>query len=131
MSLPVTVYFSRFPEMIKLATTTSSSTCHLSAALKSLFSRYGIPSDNVISDNHGPQYIYASQEFCDFAKEYDFKHTTSSPHFPQSNGHAESAVQTAKNLLKASKDPHICMSSLSYQSECEFYQGKTTNVYMS
>ena len=100
-------YFSRFPEVIKLATTTSSSVI---SALKSLFSRYGIP-EEVISDN-GPQ--YASQEFCDFAKEYGFKHTTSSPHFPQSNGHAERAVQTAKNLLKGSKDPH--MSLLSYRS---------------
>ena len=100
-------YFSRYPEVIKLMSTTSSGVI---SVLKSLFSRYGIP-EEVISDN-GPQ--YASQEFCNFAKKYSFKHTTSSPHFPQSNGHAERAVQTSKKLLKGSTDPY--MSLLSYQS---------------
>ena len=54
-------YFSRYPEVIKLMSTTSSVVI---SVLKSLFSRYGIP-EEVISDN-GPQ--YASQEFCNFAK---------------------------------------------------------------
>ena len=100
-------YFSRYPELIKLMFTTSSGVI---SVLKSLFSRYDIP-EEVISDN-GPQ--YASQEFCNFAKKYSFKHTTSIPHFPQSNGHAERAVQTAKKLLKGSTDPY--MSLLSYRS---------------
>ena len=97
-----TDYFSRYPEVIKLTTTTSSS---IISALKSIFARYGIP-EEVLSDN-GPQ--YSSQEFRDFAKEYNFKHTTSSPHFPQSNGHAERAVQTAKKLLKGSTDPYLSL----------------------
>ena len=100
-------YFSRFPEVIKLTSTTSAS---IISALKSIFSRYGIP-EEVVSDN-GPQ--YSSHEFRDFAKEYNFNHTTSSPHFPQSNGHAERAVQTAKKLLKGSDD--LYLSLLSYRS---------------
>ena len=44
-------YFSRYPKVIRLTTTTSSSVI---AALKSVFSRHWIP-ETVISDN-GPQY---------------------------------------------------------------------------
>ena len=105
--LLVVDYFSRFPEVIKLTSTTAQS---IIVALKSLFARYGIPQE-VISDN-GPQ--YPSQEFADFAKQYVFKHTTSSPHFPQSNGQAERGVKTVKKLLKGVDDP--CMALLSYRS---------------
>lgn len=38
--------------------------------------------------------------FRDFAKEYDFKYITNSPHFPQSNGFIESKVKAIKNTLK-------------------------------
>ena len=100
-------YFSRYPEVVKLTTTTTVSVI---TDLKSIFSRYGIP-EEVVSDN-GPQ--YASQALSDFAQEYGFRHTTSSPHFPRSNGHVERAVQTVKRLLKGSKDPY--MSLLSYRS---------------
>jgi len=65
-------------------------------ALKSHFSRHGIP-DILISDN-GPQ--YASEEFRSFAQEWEFKHLTSSPYYPKSNGKAESAVKTCKSLLR-------------------------------
>ena len=100
-------YFSRFPEVSKLTSTTSQS---IISVLKTLFSRFGIPGE-VVSDN-GPQ--YGSQEFADFAKTYDFKHTTSSPHFPQSNAHAERAMQTVNKLLKGATDPHLAL--LSYRS---------------
>ena len=65
----------------------------------------------VVSDN-GPQ--YSSKAYADFAKEYQFKHVTSSPYHPQSNGEAERAVGTIKNLLKKEKDPYLAI--LSYRS---------------
>ena len=51
----------------------------------------------LVSDN-GPQ--FASSEFADFAKEWGFQHTTSSPHYPRSNGLAESSVKVVKGLMK-------------------------------
>ena len=92
-------YYSKWIEVAKLDNLTSGNIiCHL----KSQFVRYGIP-DELISDN-GPQ--YASSAFTDFSKSYGFVHTTSSPRFPQTNGEAEGAVQTIKNLLKKAQDPY-------------------------
>ena len=100
-------YFSRYPEVIKLTSTTSS---NIISALKSIFSRHGIP-ETLVSDN-GPQ--YSSREFTAFAKSYDFCHITSSPYFAQSNGQAERTVKTMKKLLKTSDDHYMAL--LSYRT---------------
>ena len=78
--------------------------------MSSIFARHGIP-ETVITDN-GPQ--YSSEMFKEFAREYGFVHVTSSPHFPQSNGEAERAIRTVKNLLKKPYDPYLAM--LGYRS---------------
>ena len=97
-------YFSRYPEVIQLTSTTSAAVIR---ALKSVFSRHGIP-----ETVHGPQ--YSSQEFARFASSYEFKHITSSPRFPQRNGQVERTVQTVKRLLKRSNDPYLAL--LSYRA---------------
>ena len=97
-------FFSRYPEVIKLRTTTSSS---IIEAVKAVFSRHGIP-ETVLSDN-GPQ--FSSMEFAKFASDYSFHHIPSSLHFPQSNGLAERTVQIVKNLLKGSSDPYLAILS--------------------
>ena len=81
--------------------------------LKKIFARFGVP-DEVVSDN-GSQYsntrnlFSTTHEFKQFAEEWGFRHTTSSPEHPQSNGAAERAVQTAKRIFKKAaadkKDP--------------------------
>nr|XP_054753936.1 uncharacterized protein K02A2.6-like [Lytechinus pictus] len=77
--------------------------------LKGQFVRFGIP-DQLITDN-GPQ--FTADEFKRFARKWQFEHTTSSPHYPQSNGKAESSVKVAKSLLKKAKtagsDPYLSL----------------------
>lgn len=88
--------------MLKNSTTSSSVIVHI----KSVFARHGVP-DEVMSDN-GPQ--FHCKEFTEFAKQWGFMHTVSSPLFPQSNGLAERSVQTVKRLLKKAlaegRDPY-------------------------
>lgn len=102
-------YFSNFFEIDELQHETSGAVIK---KLKGQFARYGIP-DTVISDN-GPQ--FASQQFRDFAKEWDFEHRTSSPYNSQANGTAEAAVKVAKRLLKTCRqnkeDPKIGLLNL-------------------
>ena len=100
--LLVADYFSRYLEVQTLTTTTSASVIR---ALKAIFSRHGIPA--VLMSDNGPQ--YSSQEMKDFANLYNFKHVTSSPHYPQSNGMAERMVKTAKSLLEKSADPYLAL----------------------
>ena len=67
---------------------------------KAQFARHGVPM-TVHSDN-GPQ--FSSRDFKAFAQSWGFTHKTSSPMHPQSNGKAESAVKTAKTIMKRARD---------------------------
>ena len=60
------------------------------------FSEYGIPF--IIRSDNGP--CYSSQEFKTFLQDLQVTHHTSSPHYPQSNGMAESMVKVSKNLIE-------------------------------
>ena len=93
--LLVVNYFSHYPEVIKLSSTTSS---NIIALLKTIFAQHGIP--EVLRTDNGPQ--YAAKEFAVFAKTYRFQHVTSSPRFPQSNGQVERMVQAIKGMRKNS-----------------------------
>ena len=91
--LVVVDYYSQFIEVCTMTSTTSKAVIN---HMKAMFARHGTPCE-LMSDN-GPQ--FASQEFQNFAKDWDFRHTTSSPHYPQSNGLAENAVKIVKNLIR-------------------------------
>lgn len=96
--------YSRYIEVAKLDRLSAE---EVIKHTKSVFARHGIP-EIVMSDN-GPQ--YSSQEYAEFARTYQFKHITSSPHYPQSNGEAERAVGTVKSLLKKNMDPYLALLS--------------------
>ena len=100
-------YFSRYPEVIKLNSTTSQAVI---SSLKSIFSHHGIPTV-LVSDN-GPQ--FDSRDMKEFASTYGFQHITSSPYYPQSNGLAERMVNTVKSLLRDTSDSYLAL--LSYRA---------------
>ena len=56
-----------------------------------------------MSDN-GPPAV-----FKEFATQYGFTDTTSSPQFPEANGAAERAVRTIKDLLNKCDDPYLAI----------------------
>ena len=90
--LPIVDYYSRFPILHKLSSTTSRV---LIQEMKAVFAELGVPS--VIVSDGDPQYTAA--EFQDFTKHWQIKHRLSSPRNPQSNGMAEHFVQTMKASL--------------------------------
>ena len=105
--LIVVDYFSKFIDVSYLTSLSSMETIR---ALKSAFAQHGIP--EIVRSDNGPQ--YDSAEFFKFARDWEFKHVTSSPLYAQSNGEAERAVQTAKNLLQKEEDPAKAL--LAYRS---------------
>ena len=97
-------YYSRYVEVITFRGSTSSKS--VIAALKTMFARHGIP-DELRSDN-GPQ--YHSDEYAQFASDWGFRHTTSSPRYPQ----AEQAVRTVKDILRKENDPAKALLAYRY-----------------
>ena len=91
-------YYSKWPHLQKLKNMTSKSVI---ACLKAQIGLYGY-FDELVMDNGSN---FTSYEFKNFATEYGFVHTTTSPHFASSNGQAERTVQTVKNILKKNDDP--------------------------
>ena len=102
--LVVIDYFSRYPEVLKLTSTTSMSTIFV---LKSIFACHGTPA--ILVDDNGPQFV--SKEMQEFALTYSFQHIISSQQYPQSNGLAERMVKTVKELLSHSPDPSMALLS--------------------
>ena len=90
-------YWSGFWELDVLHDTQSAT---VTVQLRRHFARHGIP-ERLISDN-GPQ--FSCRHFQQFARLWQFEHITSSRYHPASNGKAESAVKTAKCLIKKAQN---------------------------
>ena len=104
--LVVVDYFSRYIEIAELASANSKTVI---GKLKGILVRHGLCLE-MVSDNGPP---FNSREFQQFAEEYHFVHTFSSPYFAQANGEAERAVQEAKKIL-STQDPYLAI--LSYRA---------------
>jgi transposase InsO family protein len=103
--LVIVDYYSKFLEISLLKDKSSQAVI---TSMKSVFARHGIP-DEVVADNMP----FSSKECLQFAQEWGFKISTSSPHYPQSNGMSERTIQTIKNLLRKAddegNDPYIAL----------------------
>ena len=86
-------YTSKFFEISRLPNTEASTVINHT---KAIFSRYGIPRE-LVSDN-GPQFTF--YEYKKFSQEWDYKHITSSPRYPKSNGLVERNIQTINRALQ-------------------------------
>ena len=91
--LIVVDYFSKFLIVRKIPNSTSSVVIK---ELELIFSEFGRPF--IFRSDNGP--CYSSEEFKFFMQNWLIEHRTSSPHYPQSNGLAESMVKVSKNLIE-------------------------------
>ena len=91
--LVVVDYFSKYLIVRKIPNSTSSAVIK---ELGMIFSEFGKP--QVFRSDNGPCYL--SQEFRFFMQNWSIEHRTSLPHYPQSNGSAESMVKVSKNLIE-------------------------------
>eukprot|EP00117_Sycon_ciliatum_P031337 scpid17782/ scgid3606/ Retrotransposable element Tf2 155 kDa protein type 1 len=82
-----------WPCVARTGRTTSSHDVIL--AFRRWFSDVGVPA--VLCTDGGPQ--FSSHKFAEFCKRWQVNHVMSSPHYPQSNGHAEAAVKAMKRLI--------------------------------
>ena len=87
---------TKWPEVIAMKTTTANNTI---TVLRSLFARYGIPTQ-IVSDN-GPQ--FTSEEYSQFCTRNGIRRTLVAPYHPSSNGEAERFVQTFKSAIRRAK----------------------------
>ena len=100
-------YYSNFVCVKRLHSTAAAT-----KAFMELFSCHGLP-ETIVSDN-GPQ--FPSAEIKAFTAQHDIGQTTSSPHYPQSNGEAENAVKIVKRVFakcrESGRSEHLALLNL-------------------
>ena len=121
--------YSKFPEVVHMDSTTSSSTIKV---LREIFSRHGLP-ELLVSDN-GPQFV--SSEFEAFCKNNGIEHRTSAIYKPATNGQAERVVQILKSaikqavLSKSNMDAVISRFLLTYRTTPHSTTGEAPSVLL-
>ena len=91
--LIVADYFSKSPYVYPIASSHHFKTINY---LQELFTTEGVPV--IVMSANGP--LFNGDDFKRFAREFNFVHTTSSPHFHQSNGFIETMVKKVKNTYR-------------------------------
>ena len=109
--LVVVDYFCKYLIVRKIPNSTSSAVIK---ELGMIFSEFGKP--QIFRSDNGP--CYSSQEFRFFMQNWLIEHRTSSPHYPQSNGLAESMVKVSKNLIEKSVRQDLPWNQLLLDYRC-------------
>ena len=90
------VYVDRLTGWPCVARLGHSTTSHaVIIALRRWFPDIGVPA--VLMTDGGPQ--FSSRKFAEYCQRWGIDHISSSPHYPQSNGHAEVGVKAMKTLI--------------------------------
>ncbi|XP_055684257.1 uncharacterized protein K02A2.6-like [Lutzomyia longipalpis] len=92
--------YSKWPEIYKMSSTTSTQTI---SKLTEIFSRHGLP-EIIVSDN-GTQFV--SAEFTNFCQSNGIEHIRTCPYSPSSNGQCERLVDTLKRSLEKQKSHNV------------------------
>ena len=101
-------YFSGFLTADRLPSITSQA---VMTALMKNFQKFGLV-QMLLTDN-GP--CFASEAFKKFCEEMEVQHITSSPHYHQSNGRVERAIQTVRQLFnKCSTHEEFTLGLIAY-----------------
>jgi transposase InsO family protein len=87
--------YTDWPDIIPMSNNTTAK--QVLSVLKASFCRTGIP-DQIWTDE-GLRFM--SKSFQEFAHQWDFDHSTSSPRYPRSNGKAEATVKLMKKTIRA------------------------------
>ena len=108
---PILVSIDFYSGYILVDTLKSKNANAVTTRMNENFRKFGLV-ERILTDN-GP--CFKSENFNNFCKEHEVHHSTSSPHYHQSNGRAERAIQTIRNILdKASNDNEITKALLAY-----------------
>ncbi len=89
----------------------SEATEDIVTATNNNFRKFGL-AEKINSDN-GP--CFKSHKFATFCNKFNIQHSTSSPHYHESNGRVERAIQTIKQIMKKCKDEtEVTMALIAY-----------------
>ena len=102
-------YFSGYVMLDYIRAETSDAVI---TTLNNNFRKFGLV-ESIISDNGG---CFSSEKFAKFCNEHEVDCLTSSPYYHESNGRAERAIGTVKQILRKSKtEAEVTMALLAYQ----------------
>lgn len=108
--LVVKDYFSKWLEIIETKTKTATAVVDV---WRKLFGTFGLPV-TIVADNQP----FGAKHCREYARQNEIELVTSSPYYPRSNGMAEKAVHTAKEILRRSSESkgHYLSALMEYRN---------------